>query len=283
MKLTSLLLALCIATLAHAQPASKAPPAAEKPKVYALVAAMGNKFTFVHEVKSTGTNLAPFKRDSVEVGNNELNRLTLRGLDESIAKTDPGSERVLIAMLPLGVRRDALEGPALEEWIVDELRKMPERAAWDRILVAVPGFRAMARERLPSRLRGMGIFAQPLCQSNPESCDTNTAPLTGVDAVTPEGEKIKANFFVAPYSLVEIIIIDPRTMSIIDRGESVQHTKMYDPKSDSLDVFKNVEAKVMAERIVALVQTSVAAAVADAEGRGTVDVRMRKEVKPGEK
>ena len=129
----------------------------------------------------------------------------------------------------------------------------------------------------------MGVFAQPLCQSDPESCELGWTSLRGADAVTPEGEEVKANFFVAPYSLVEVWMIDPKTLRVIDRGESVKHTKMYDSKSDSLDLFRMVDPKVMAEKIVTLVQGSIAAAVADAEGRGTVDVRMRKEVKPGDK
>jgi hypothetical protein len=274
------LAALLLACTAHAQ---QAPQPAQKPKVYALVASVGDQFNFIREEKSTGTNLSPFKRQQVQVPGNELNKLVLASLDQSVAKTDPQSERLFIAMSPPGVRKEALVGEALVDWVIEQLKAMPQSKDWDRVLLATQGYRVMARERMPSRLRGMGVFAQPLCQGDPDSCERGWTPFTGAEAVTPEGERIQANHFVAPYSLIDVWVIDPKTMTVVDRGEAHEHTKMYDPKSAAIDIYANIETKVMAERIVGLVQSSVAAAVADAEGRGTVDVRMTKEVKPGEK
>jgi hypothetical protein len=277
------LAAVACLLLAGTAQAQQAAQPAQKPKVYALVASVGDQFNLIHEEMSTGSNVSPFKRKTVTVPGNELNKLVLHSLDQSLAKTDPGSERLFIAMTPPGVRKEALVGEALVDWVMEQLKAMPQHQDWDRVLLATQGFRVQARERLPNRLSGMGIFAQPLCQSDPASCERGWTPTTGAQAVTPEGENIQANHFVAPYSLIDVWVIDPKTMTVIDRGEAHEHTKMFDPKSASLNMFTNVDNKVMADRIVGLVASSVAAAVADAEGRGTVDVRMTKEVKPSEK
>lgn len=263
--------------LACAQAAAEA---GAKPRVHALVAAVGNRFHVIHEEPSTGSHLSPFKRRTVEVPGNTLNRLVLKSLDASIAKTEPGSERVFVAMSPPAGRDGPPRGDALLDWIVAELEKMPERARWDRILVATPAHRAAARERLPNRLEGMGVFAQNLCQGDPESCDRGWTPSIGAEALTPEGEKIQANHFVAPYSFIEVWVLDPKTLAVLGRGQSLDHTKMFDPKSDALNVMNSVTEDVLAARIVTLVERSVTAAVADTERRGSVDVRMRKEVKP---
>ena len=66
----ALLVALCAwhaaAGQAVDQPAKKeiGPP---KPKVYALIAAVGGEFSIVHEVQTTGTHLAPYRRTASAV------------------------------------------------------------------------------------------------------------------------------------------------------------------------------------------------------------------------
>jgi hypothetical protein len=264
-----------LANLAFAQSAAEAPP---KPRVHALVAAVGDKFSLIYEEPSVGSHLSPYKRSAVDVPHGELNKIVLKGLDAAVAKTDPAGERIFLALTPPVKRTGALSGEALVRWIRLELEKLP-RDRWDTVLVAIPAYRVQSRERLPTRIEGLGIFAQPLCQSNPESCERDTTPTTGVEAMTPQGEKIQSNFFVAPYSFIEVWVLDPRTLNVLDRGVSMEHQKLYDPTSSSLNVFTNVATEVLADRFVGLIQSSVAAAVAETEKRGTVQVKERGAVK----
>jgi hypothetical protein len=276
--ISAAILLLGAATLVHAQAVPAEPP---KPKVYALVSAVGEKFHVIYEKMSTGSNLSPFRRSTIDVPDGTLNKVVLKSLDAAVARTDPTARRTYLALsTPKASRRGAVSGEELIEWIVTQLRPMPERAGWDSILVAIPAYRALAKDRLPNRLEGLGIFAQPLCQSDPDSCQDGTRSLKGPEVQTPEGETINASYFIAPYSLIEVWVLDPKTLEVLDRGEAIEHQKMYDPKSTAINIFNNVESAVLAERVLGLVESSVAAAVADSEKRGKVDVRMRKEIKP---
>src|SRR5690606_1101074 len=82
--------ALCFPMLS----AAAEPPASTMPRVYALVAAFGNQFEVVHEEPSVGSHLSPYRRRSVEVGGDMLNRVVLQGLDQALAKFEPSSRRI---------------------------------------------------------------------------------------------------------------------------------------------------------------------------------------------
>ena len=264
--LLAIALALC-ATLAFAEQPSP------RTRIHALVAAVGDQFQVIYEEKSTGSSLPPFRRRTVEVGANQLNRIVLRSLDQAMEKADPGSERLYLALTP-PPNADAIA------WIVGELEKIPQHAQWDSIVVATPGYQGLAVNRMPSRMRGLGLFAQPMCQSNPEACDRREVPFVGADAVTPDGKPIQANYFVAPFSLLDIRLLDPKTLAVIEKLESYDHQKFYDPKAVSSNMFDNVDKAALAQHIVSLVERSVTSAMAGSELRGKVDVRLLKEVKP---
>ena len=116
------------AGLAHGQAATE-PANSIKPRVYALVAAVGEQFSFVSEVESIGSHLSPYRRRTVEVPNNILNRLALHGLDMAIANIDPDSKRIYMAFSApqmAGIAPSQREDVAIST-IVAELEKMPER------------------------------------------------------------------------------------------------------------------------------------------------------------
>ena len=95
-----------------------------KPRIYALVAAVGEQFSFVSEVQSIGSHLSPYK-----VPNNILNRLALHGLDMAIANIDPDSKRIYMAFSAAqmaGIAPSQREDVAIST-IVAELEKMPQR------------------------------------------------------------------------------------------------------------------------------------------------------------
>jgi hypothetical protein len=82
--------------LAYGQAATE-PANSVRPRVYALVAAVGEQFSVVYEVQSIGSHLSPYRRSTTEVPNNILNRLALHGLDKAIANIDPDSTRIYMA------------------------------------------------------------------------------------------------------------------------------------------------------------------------------------------
>jgi hypothetical protein len=99
--------------------------------VYALVAAVGEQFSVVSEVQSTGSHLSPYRRRTIEVPN-ILNRLALHGLDKAIANIDPDSKRIYMALPAAqmaGVAPSEREGVAISK-IVSALEKMPQRLEW---------------------------------------------------------------------------------------------------------------------------------------------------------
>src|SRR4030095_2868033 len=108
---------------------------AAKPRVYALIAAIGEQFTVVYEVSTTGTHLSPYRRRTSEVSDNVLNRFALNSLDDAIVKIDPAGKRIYMT-LP-AAQMDGVEPSKREDLaigrIIAALEKMPERAEWDRI------------------------------------------------------------------------------------------------------------------------------------------------------
>jgi hypothetical protein len=151
--------------LAYGQAATEAANSV-KPRVYALVAAVGEQFSVVYEVQSIGSHLSPYRRSTTEVPNNILNRLALHGLDKAIANIDPDSTRIYMAFSAAqmaGVAPSERESVAISK-IVAELEKMPERKEWDRIVIATPAYRALELNGLASKLQGFGLFSEPLCQ-----------------------------------------------------------------------------------------------------------------------
>src|SRR5262249_27705202 len=192
---------------------------AAPPKVYALVAAMGDVFTATHEVVRTGSHMPPWRRTSIDAKDNILDKLVLAGLDEAIAKTDPASKRVYVAV---NARRGKTNSSPMDEAARDDalsyIKDMPDRGTWDRIIIATPGFRQQAEDAMPGRTQGFGVFMQPLCQSLSGLCgmsDLGSAYAgdqfgdgvkgSGGETVkTPEGETIQANQFVAPYVFLKI-------------------------------------------------------------------------------
>jgi len=261
------------------------PPAPARPATYALVAAVGAQFTAVHEVQHVGSHLSPYRRDFLEAPDNILNKLVLHSLDNAIAKMEPASKRVYLAV---ATRRPRSETHSMEmaafEAVVAELRGMSERAQWDRIVVATPAYRTAARDALPGRLQGLGIVTQGLCQGQWAHCDSGTIPRSaGQAAVTPEGDSITATRYVAPYMSIRVSILDARTLQVIESHDVFRHEKIYDPQSKTMDMNESIPKRVLAMRIVELVEQATSEALMASPLRGKVEVRERGEVKDAPK
>ena len=268
-----------VAGLSHAQSAD-APAEPAKPKTYALIAAMGEEFTTVTETRRVGTHLSPYRRTTERVPDNILNRLALHSLDKAIAAIDPSSTRIYMSLPAAQVdrvtpsKRDSVAIGA----VTAELAKMPQRLVWDRIVVATPAFRALARDGMASKLQGFGVFNEPQCQAGcptpMKGSDVAAEPLDGVDAVASDNTTFKAKTYVAPYSYIKVWVLDPKTLEILDVQQGFDSQKLAEQRhKPALDMAE--WQNYFAGRVVSLIEISVAEAVSRSEviapkGRGIV-------------
>ena len=122
-------LTFTVSAVAFAQPAI-VQPAAPKPKVYALISAVGDQFTIVTLKQSVGSNILDnYRRDVMKVPNNGLNASILKGLDRAIEQRDPGSTRILATLNALemeGVLPIDREKVAMKK-LLAAFEKMPRR------------------------------------------------------------------------------------------------------------------------------------------------------------
>ena len=259
------------------------PANAVKPRVYALIAAVGEQFSVVYEVESVGSHLSPYRRRTTEVPNNILNRLALHGLDKAIANIDPDSKRIYMAFSAAqmdGIAPSEREGVAISK-IVAELEKMPQRLEWDRIVIATPAYRALELNGLASKLQGFGLFSQPLCQGRCGD-DLHQLGQDGVDAVTSEDKTIRARTYIAPFSYIEVWVLDPKSLAILDKQQGFDSQKLADPSYKPLDLSQSVGQKYVASCISSLIELSVGGAIMHSElnRRGKVEVGEPKVVNP---
>jgi len=241
---------------------------------YVLVAAMGNRFTSVHEVEQVGSRLPPFRKRPLEVKDDAVNKLALASLDEAIVKMHPGAQRTYLTVhlsdrvldRPRSIEEGAFEAA------IDALRGMPDRSKWYRVVLVTPTNRVQNQERLASDTQGMGLFMQGLCQSEMQDCDQRQSA-TGVEVETPKGGTATMSHFVAPFYFAKIWILDPESLAVLDTEVIHEHVKLNDPDSTSLDMSKVVSQHYLAQRIVQQVEASTAEAVKRSELRGTVEVK----------
>jgi hypothetical protein len=250
---------------------------AADPETFALVGAMGNQFSAVHENQRVGSRLPPWHTRSLEVKDDGINKLAVASLDLAVAKMHPDAKRIHLSVaLPDTVqfRSRSLEEGAFETAIA-ALRPMPERSTWHRIVLITPANRVEAREGLGADMHGMGLFTQPLCQSDLRDCDTRRPALNGVEVETPAGKKATTSRLVAPYLFAKVWILEPNTLEVLDTQLVLDHVKLGDPDSTTLDMNQVIDRKVLVTRMVQQVETSTLEAVKRSELRGKVDVNER--------
>ena len=272
---------ICLACGGSYGQTSDAPADPARPKTYALIAAIGEEFTTVTETARVGTHLSPYRRTTEKVPDNILNRLALHSLDKAIAAIDPSSTRIYMSLPAAQVDRvtPSKRDSAAIAAITAELAKMPQRVDWDRIVVATPAFRALARDGMASKLQGFGVFNEPQCQAGcpnwrmPGS-DVAAEPLDGVDAVSSDNTTFKAKTYVAPYSYIKVWVLDPKTLEILDMQQGFDSKKLAEQRhKPALDMAE--WQNYFAGRVVSLIEMSVAEAVSRSEviapkGRGIV-------------
>jgi len=286
---TSATLALTTTSvMAAAEPAARAadaPAASTEPKkkqIVALVAALGDQFTYVRQQRRTGSNIIDNNtRRVIKTADNGLNVAVLKGLDRAVGAAHPGSERVYISLNPAemsGVRPQEREEVAIGK-IIAQLDKMPQRMEWYKIVVATPKYLQSEYSGMGPKLEGFGVYFQPL---KSDSLDG----LGGLDAldeivyqdngesgtVAPDGTPSRSKVYVAPYSYIQIYVIDAKTLKVLEKNARHDFTKLYDPQSTANDVQKSIPPEVLVAQIGKLIERSVQRAVSQTEFGVTVQV-----------
>jgi hypothetical protein len=263
-------LACMAAGVSHGQ-AADAPAEPAKPKTYALIAAIGEQFTTVTETARVGTHLSPYRRTTERVPYNILNRLALHGLDKAIVAIDPASIRIYMSLPAAQVDRvtPSKRDSAAIGAVTAELAKMPQRLEWDRIVVATPAFRALARDGMAGKLQGFGVFNEPQCQAGcpnwrVHGSDVAAEPLDGVDAVASDNTSFKAKTYIAPFSYIKVWVLDPKTLEILDMQQGFDSQKLAEQRhKPALDMTE--WQNYFAGRVVSLIEMSVGEAIMRSE------------------
>jgi hypothetical protein len=276
MKTLRALLAAGVASLACAGALAQAP----KPKVYALVSAIGSELSYVRQRQQTGTHLPPYRRYTLPVPDESVDTAVLRGLDRAVAQEDPDSKRIYLRLNPEEVRGvlPYRRGEVIAGKVAAALDRMPERRDWDRIILVTPRYVGGSREGLGEKLHGIGIYVQPLGRNIAGNVDSEIETAANPDTVSPDGEKSTSYRYVAPYFYAQIWVLDAKTMQVLETRERYDFQRLYDPNSTAIDVARQIPVEKLAELLEKFVERASSRALN--ESIGEVIVKEPKVVNP---
>ena len=254
---------------ANAQATTGSVPAS-KPKVYALISAVGDQFTYVTQKVSVGSNIIDnYRREVIRVPNDAINASVLKGLDSAIAQRDPGSTRILARLNPLemeGVRPVDREKVALKK-LLETLEKLPQRQEWDTIIVVTPKFQFSARKGMGSKLEGIGIYVQPIESAGLlDDAGIELLGSEGEDTITPDGKQTnkRSQVYVAPFNYTQTWVFDAKTLKVLDTSARYEFQRIYDPESTAVNVANSIPVAKLAEIFTSFVERSTARGVGEA-------------------
>ncbi len=254
--------------------------AAERQQTFALVSAVGDQFTFVRQKQITGSNILDNNiRSVIRVPGNGLNLSVLRGLDSAITAAHPESKREYITLNHAemdGVAPQDREAVAIGK-IVAALEKYPNRLTWEKIIVATPKYLFSERAGMGPKLNGIGVYVQPLSSAVLEGQDGNpdidASGQGESDTTNPEdGTKNRSKVYVAPFSYIQLYVLDPKTLRVVEKVARHDFTKLNDPNSTALDVGRSIPVEMLANRMNTLIERSAARALGETEVGVTVTV-----------
>jgi hypothetical protein len=266
--------ALCAPLAASAQSAapqaaqSDAPPAASKPRTYALVSAVGDQINFAARRMETGTNFEGYRRTRLAISDKSVDAAVLRGMDRVLARREPDSTRVFLRLAPGEL--DGVPAPKREEVALAKLRaelsKLPQRAQWDQIIIITPYYRMSEMRGLAGKLHGVGLYVQ--------SMDTNVDALgaeatggqvmvEGPETVMPDGTpSVRSSKYLALYSYTQVWILDAKTLEVIRNEPWMFNEKINDITSGALDAFRQLPPEKLAERFESFAERAAGRALA---------------------
>ena len=278
MRILGVLLIAGIATFCAVAGAQEA----KKPRVYALVSAVGSEISYVRQRQQVGSNLGNYQRFTLPIPDTSVDAAVLRGLERSVLQDDPEAVCVYLRLAASEVKGvyPYKRGEVIVGRVASALDRMPQRKEWDRIIMVTPRYVNGARENLGTKLHGIGVYVQPLERGRPGSSEAQADMMGNIDPETlsPDGGKSRSSRFVAPYFYAQIWVLDAKTMQVLETDERYDFQRIYNPDSDALDV----EKAIPVEKLAAMVESFVERASARAlnERIGEVIVKDRKVVAP---
>lgn len=243
--------------------------AAEPPRTYALVSAVGSTLTLVRQKKQVGTSLEGYQRIEREIPGVALEAAVLRGLERSVVEDDPTAAFTYLKLNPEEMR-GALRherGEVAIGKLATALERLPERKSWHRILVVTPRYMNSGREGMGDKLHGIGVFVQP-AEKLPANQDDYAR--LGDETRGPDGTPGRSSRFVAPYFYAQVWVIDPATMRVLETSERWDFQKMFDPASTRNNIEDDFPPEVLAAQVERFVELSTANALREAFGTVTV-------------
>jgi hypothetical protein len=283
MKLMS---ALASASTLAALSLNSAPAIAEN-KTYALVSVIGDRVSFSKQKKSTGTHLEPVERSTLKV--NEamaIDAAVLRGLDRILGRAEPQSSRVFLKVNAPHLQdvAPAQRNAAALDFLVSQLRDMPQRMQWDRIYVVTPNYRYSDLPGLGSKLSGVGLYVQPLKNeglNNPLDIDMS-AHAGEFETINEDGKPNEraSDIYVAMYFVTQLMVLDARTLQVIDTKDSITQQKIYDFRWTAIDLAAAMKPEILATRMESFVERAAARSMVETLGTGGVSVGELKQVEP---
>lgn len=250
-------------------------------KVIALVSAVGGELNIVRERMQAGTHMEPYVRASLPVKDLSVDAIVLRGLDRSIARKEPESERVFLRLNPLQLE-DVLpqnrERVAIGR-LATVFDSMPQRSQWDQIIVATPTYRFSERKGLASKLHGVGVYVRNLRGGRLNDVDLDD--FGGEETINPNSGEVRrrSKQYVALYSYLQLWVLDARTLQVISSEPYLFDEKLFDPESTSIDVMAQLTPETLAEKLEIFVQRTSSLALTRSLG-GVVEPGELKQVPP---
>ncbi len=245
-----------------------------RPKTYALVSAIGSEITYVRQVKTTGTNISPYRRFPLQIADGSIDAAVLRGLDRAVAQEDPDSKRVFLRLQPGSLKGIAgsKRGDVISAQVLSDLEFAADRKDWDRIILVTPRFANIGWESMGDKLHGIGIYVQPLGRNlDAGFMDSELQSSSDPQTFAPDGSRSTSYKFVAPYFYAQVWIIDAKTMKVLEKNERYDFMRYYDPMSTAVDVAKSIPPEILAEQLNTFVERAAAKALNEAVGEVIVN------------
>ena len=265
---------------ASAPAAATAPPLAApgKAKTIALLAAVGDQFSYVRQKESVGSNLEPFIRQNITAPDQLLNRMVLKGMDKAVAAEYPGAEVVMMSLRPdppeLKILPQNREAHTMGR-VMAMLQSYPDRMRWDEIMVVTPKWLMSERKGMGSKLSGIGIYVQPL-GSGKDTTESDSLDDEVRDA--GESQKQRSKRFVAPFFYIQVTVLDAKTLKVLRTDERYDYRKLVNSDSAALDVQASFTPEELGEQLERFVETASRKLVVDRAG--SVEIGPLKTTRP---
>ena len=252
--------------------------APEKAKTIALLAAVGDQFSYVRQKESVGSNLQPYIRQNITAPDQLLNRMVLKGMDKAVAAEYPGAEVVMMTLRPdppeLKILPQNREAHTMGR-VMSMLKDYPDRMRWDEIMVVTPKWLLSERKGMGSKLSGIGIYVQPL-GSGKDAMEDN--PLEDEVRDAGDHQKMRSKTFVAPFFYIQVTILDAKTLKVLRTDERYDYRKLVNSDSAALDVQASFTPEQLGAELERFVETASRRLVVDR--LGSVEIGPLKTMRP---